>query len=44
MPQDGKKIIEYMRSKNYRILALNIVYLEDVNADTWEPVKGELDK
>ena len=44
MAVDGKKIIDYMRSKNYRVLALNIVYLEDVNTDTWQPVKGEIDK
>ena len=30
MAIDGKKVIEYMRAKNYRILALNIVYLEDL--------------
>jgi hypothetical protein len=42
--QDGKKVIRYMQSKGYRILALNIVYIEDVNADTWQPLKGELDK
>ena len=44
MAIEGKKVIEYMRAKNYRILALNIVYLEDVNADTWEPIKGQLDR
>ena len=39
----GKKLIRYMQSKNYRIRELNIVYLEDVNADTWNPVEGRLD-
>ena len=40
---DGKKLIEYMHSKNYRVRAINIVYLEDVDADTWLPVQGMLD-
>jgi hypothetical protein len=39
----GSKMIRYMKSKNWRIQRLNIVYLEDANADTWEPVKGKLD-
>lgn len=39
----GSKMIRYMKSKNWRIMPLNIVYLEDANADTWEPVKGRLD-
>lgn len=42
--QDGKKVIRFMESKGYRILALNIVYLEDVkDPDTWEPTEGRLD-
>ncbi|WP_375512742.1 hypothetical protein [uncultured Nostoc sp.] len=41
--EKGKKLIKYMRSKDYRVLAINIVYLEDVNADTWEPLQGKLD-
>jgi hypothetical protein len=41
--QDGKKVIRYMQSKGYRVLSLNIVYLEDVkNPDTWEPSTGAL--
>lgn len=44
MAKDGKKVIEYMRSKGYRILALNIVYIEDVwLPDEWNPVPGKLD-
>lgn len=36
--KDGKRLLAYMQSKGYRIRAINIVYLEDVNADTWQPV------
>lgn len=39
----GKKLISYMKSKGWRVRAINIVYLEDASADTWEPSKGELD-
>jgi hypothetical protein len=41
--QDGKEVIRYMQSKGYRVLSLNIVYLEDVkNPDTWELSTGAL--
>lgn len=40
----GSKLIRYMKSKGWRIRPLNIVYLEDANADTWEPVPGRLDE
>ncbi|WP_414587417.1 hypothetical protein [Scytonema sp. PCC 10023] len=40
----GNKLIRYMKSKGWRIRPLNIVYLEDANADTWQPVKGRLDE
>jgi hypothetical protein len=39
----GCKLICYMKSKGWRIRPLNIVYLEDANADTWEPTPGYLD-
>lgn len=39
----GEKLIRYMKSKNWRIRPLNIVYLEDANADTWQPVLGQID-
>src|SRR5690242_4853640 len=42
--EQGLKLIRYMKSKDWRIRALNIVYLEDANADTWEPVQGRLDE
>lgn len=40
MAQDGKRLIAYMRSKKWRVSPLNIVYIEDANADTWQPVLG----
>lgn len=40
----GSKMIRYMKSKNWRIKPLNIVYLEDANADTWLPTSGKLDE
>ena len=40
----GSKLIRYMKSKEWRIRPLNIVYLEDANADTWQPVQGRLDE
>lgn len=40
----GSKLIRYMKSKGWRIRPLNIVYLEDANADTWQPVQGKLDE
>lgn len=43
MTKDGKKLIAYMKDKGWRVRAINIVYLEDANADTWEPYVGELD-
>ena len=39
----GRKMIRYMKSKEWRIHPLNIVYLEDANADTWQPTQGKLD-
>lgn len=39
----GRKMIRYMKSKQWRIHPLNIVYLEDANADTWQPTQGKLD-
>lgn len=39
----GKKMIRYMCCKGWRVKPLNIVYLEDANADTWQPVPGRLD-
>lgn len=42
--EQGKKLIRYMKSKQWRIRAINIVYLEDANADTWEPVQGKLNE
>lgn len=42
--KDGKKLLAYMKAQGYRIWAINIVYLEDASADTWEPVKGQLDR
>lgn len=44
MPQDGKKLIKYMEAKNWRISAINILYLEDANADTWEPLPEQPDQ
>ncbi|WP_157816403.1 hypothetical protein [Nostoc flagelliforme] len=41
--EKGLKLIKYMQSKGWRIRPLNIVYLEDANADTWEPSQGLLD-
>lgn len=35
---DGKLLIDYMRSLDMRVRAINIVYLEDADADTWEPI------
>ncbi len=40
----GRKMIRYMKSKGWRIRPLNIVYLEDANADTWQPTQGKLDE
>ena len=40
----GLKLIRYMKSKEWRIRPLNIVYLEDANADTWQPTQGKLDE
>ncbi|ARV58030.1 hypothetical protein BZZ01_04725 [Nostocales cyanobacterium HT-58-2] len=42
--EQGKKLIRYMRFKNWRIKAINIVYLEDANPDTWNPLEGRLDE
>lgn len=41
--EKGLKLIKYMQAKGWRIRPLNIVYLEDANADTWEPSQGLLD-
>lgn len=41
--EQGKKLLAYMKAKGYRIWAINLVYLEDCNADTWQPVAGKLD-
>lgn len=38
----GTKLIRYMKSKGWRVKPFNIVYLEDVNIDTWQPVQGRL--
>lgn len=38
---NGKKLIAYMNNKGWRISELNIVYLEDANADTWQPVQKQ---
>lgn len=35
---DGKLLIDYMRSLDMRVRAINIVYLEDADADTWNPL------
>jgi len=44
MAQDGRQLIAYMRSKKWRVSPLNIVYIEDANADTWQPVSEQPDK
>lgn len=41
--EQGRKLIKYMETKGWKISPLNIVYLEDANADTWEPLPGTLD-
>lgn len=38
----GTKLIRYMKSKNWRVKPYNIIYLEDVNIDTWAPITGKL--
>lgn len=38
---NGRKLIAYMESKGWRVSPLNIVYLEDANADTWQPVQKQ---
>lgn len=38
---DGKLLIDYMRSLDMRVRAINIVYLEDADADTWEPLPNQ---
>jgi hypothetical protein len=40
---DGKKLIAYLKSKDYRIRALNIVYLIGADPDSWEPVQNRMD-
>lgn len=39
----GRKLIRYMKSQGWRIKNLNIVYLEDVDVNTWNPKQGRLD-
>lgn len=39
----GRKLIRYFKSKQWRIKAYNIVYLEDIDIETWLPVPGALD-
>lgn len=40
----GQKLIAYMRSKNWRVSAINIVYIEDADADSWQPKPEQPDK
>jgi hypothetical protein len=40
----GKKMIRYMQHKNWRIRAINIVYLEDADPTTWQPKQGKIDE
>lgn len=35
---DGKLLVDYMHSLDMRVRDINIVYLEDANADTWQPL------
>lgn len=43
LADQGKKLIRYMRMKNWRVREVNIVYIEDADAETWKPVTGKLD-
>lgn len=40
----GKKLISYMVNKGWRVSAINIVYIEDADADTWEPKPNQPDE
>jgi len=44
MTIDGQKLIAYMKAKDWRVRAINIVYLEDVNPDTWDPKPEQPDQ
>jgi hypothetical protein len=35
----GLQLLSFLSSKKYRIKSINIVYLEDADADTWEPLQ-----
>lgn len=40
---NGRRLIEYMKYKKYRIQPLNIVYIEDFDANDWIPLSEKLD-
>ncbi|MFB2938390.1 hypothetical protein ACE1B6_24345 [Aerosakkonemataceae cyanobacterium BLCC-F154] len=44
MALDGKRLLKYMAFKGYEIEPWNIVYIEDCDPDTWQPIAGRLDK
>lgn len=44
LQEQGRKLIRYMRMRQWRVKAINIVYIEDADANTWKPVKGKLDE
>lgn len=43
LKQKGIKLIEYMKSLDYKIDPMNIVYIEDFDAEDWKPLPEKLD-
>ncbi len=39
----GEKVLRFMKSREFRVKALNIVYLVNASADDWSPVNNVLD-